>query len=197
LGHRKHLLKAIGDLRDGAAPTAPATPSRNQPELDGAAERRQLTVMFCDMVGSTELSARLDAEDYREVIRAYQDACAGVIARFDGYVARFMGDGVLAYFGWPRAHEDDAARAINAGLGVVEAVAGLSQVNGAAEPVAVRIGIATVRRRTWRRACSSLPRPTRSSLPSRRRRWPAACSITRAWAHRKSKVSTARRKCGG
>jgi class 3 adenylate cyclase/tetratricopeptide (TPR) repeat protein len=143
LGHRKHLLKAIGDLRDGADPTAPATPSRDQPELDGNAERRQLTVMFCDMVGSTELSARLDAEDYREVIRAYQDACAGVIARFDGYVARFMGDGVLAYFGWPRAHEDDAARAINAGLGVVDAIAGLSAVNGAAEPVAVRIGIAT------------------------------------------------------
>ena len=82
-----------------------------------AAERRQLTVMFCDLVGSTALSARLDPEDMRQVIRAYQDACSGVVARYDGFVAKFMGDGVLAYFGFPRAHEDDAARAVHAGSG--------------------------------------------------------------------------------
>ncbi|MCZ6591777.1 MAG: AAA family ATPase, partial [Alphaproteobacteria bacterium] len=143
MGHRKRLLTAIAKLRNDATEVAqdmmPAAPAG----LGTEAERRQLSVMFCDMVGSTALSTRLDPEDYREVIRAYQDACAGVITRFDGYVARFMGDGVLAYFGWPRAHEDDAARAINAGLGVVEAVGGLGASHGEVEPVAVRIGIAT------------------------------------------------------
>ena len=89
------------------APTAPSQ-----------AERRQLTVMFVDLVGSTALSARLDPEDMREVIRAYQDAVAGEVARFEGHVAKFMGDGVLAYFGWPAAHEDEAERAVRAGLAV-------------------------------------------------------------------------------
>ncbi|MFB3103009.1 MAG: adenylate/guanylate cyclase domain-containing protein, partial [Alphaproteobacteria bacterium] len=140
MGHRKRLLTAIAKLRNDATEVAqdmmPAAPAG----LGTEAERRQLSVMFCDMVGSTALSTRLDPEDYREVIRAYQDACAGVITRFDGYVARFMGDGVLAYFGWPRAHEDDAARAINAGLGIVEAVATLAPANSEAEPIALRIG---------------------------------------------------------
>ncbi len=99
--------------------------------------------MFCDLVGSTTLSTRLDAEDYRDLIRAYQDACAGVVARFDGFIAKFMGDGVLVYFGWPRAHEDDAERAINAGLGITDAVRVLGEGKGA--PLAVRIGIATGR----------------------------------------------------
>jgi class 3 adenylate cyclase len=153
LGPRKILLKHIASIHADGAPSVPlnaATYQADNPVASGSnkpspsdAERRQLTVMFCDMVGSTELSTKLDAEDYREVMRAYQDACAGVIARFDGYVARFMGDGVLAYFGWPRAHEDDAARAINAGLGVVEAVEGLAPANGVSEPLSVRIGIAT------------------------------------------------------
>src|SRR5262249_22180780 len=107
------------------------------------AERRQLTVMFCDLIDSTALSRRLDAEDYRDLIRSYQDACAGVVARFDGFIARFMGDGVLVYFGWPRAHEDDAERAINAGLGITDAVQALGSGNGAS--LAVRIGIATGR----------------------------------------------------
>jgi Double zinc ribbon/Adenylate and Guanylate cyclase catalytic domain len=89
------------------------------------AERRHLTVMFCDLVGSTALSARLDPEDMREVLRAYQDAVAGEVARFDGHVAKFMGDGVLAYFGWPRAHEDDTERAVRASLAAVEAVCAL------------------------------------------------------------------------
>ena len=77
--------------------------------------------MFCDLVGSTALSARLDPEDMREVIRAYQDACSGAIARYDGFVAKFMGDGVLAYFGFPRAHEEDAERAVRAGLDIAAA----------------------------------------------------------------------------
>ena len=94
------------------------------------AERRQLTVMFCDLVGSTELSQKLDPEDLRNVNRAYQDACKAAIERYDGYVARYMGDGVLAYFGYPQAHEDDAERAIHAGLGVVDSVTGIMVLHG-------------------------------------------------------------------
>ena len=87
------------------------------------AERRQLTVLFCDLVGSTELSARLDPEDMGGVIRAYQGCCAKVVERWGGHVARYMGDGVLAYFGWPQAHEDDAERAVKAGLELAAGVA--------------------------------------------------------------------------
>ncbi len=97
--------------------------------------------MFCDLVGSTAMSARLDPEDMREVIRAYQDACSGAVARYDGFVAKFMGDGVLAYFGFPRAHEEDAERAVRAGLDIVAVVAKLD--TPAKESLKVRIGIAT------------------------------------------------------
>ena len=97
--------------------------------------------MFCDLVGSTALSARLDPEDMRHIIRAYQDAVSGVVARYDGFVAKFMGDGILAYFGFPRAHEDDAARAVHAGLELAEVVAGLQ--TRAIERLGVRVGIAT------------------------------------------------------
>jgi class 3 adenylate cyclase/predicted ATPase len=149
LGHRRKLLKAIAALSAG---TAPATKPAAKPQPDRAttpisaaapseAERRQLTVMFCDLVGSTALSARLDLEDIREVIRAYQDAVAGEVARFEGVVAKFMGDGVLAYFGFPQAHEDDAERAVQAGLAIVEAVGRLRTPDGA--PLAARVGIAT------------------------------------------------------
>jgi class 3 adenylate cyclase len=103
-----------------------------------AAERRQLTVMFCDLVGSTALSARLDPEELREVIGAYHRCVTEAVRRFDGFVAKYMGDGVLIYFGFPRAHEDDAERAVRAGLAVVEAVRGIA----AANPLEVRIGIA-------------------------------------------------------
>jgi class 3 adenylate cyclase len=102
LGHRKRLLKAVAAVSSTAL--TPPTPTMSIPPAADAAERRQLTVMFCDLVGSTSLSARLDPEDMREVIRAYQDACSGAVARYDGFVAKFMGDGVLAYFGFPRAH---------------------------------------------------------------------------------------------
>src|SRR5271165_7164350 len=137
LGHRKRLLKAIAALH-GPAPPAAATPI---PRAADAAERRQLTVVFCDLVGSTALSARLDPEDMREVIRAYYDACSGAIARYDGFVAKFMGDGVLAYFGFPRAHEEDAERAVRAGLDISAVVAKLE--TAANENLRVRIGIAT------------------------------------------------------
>ena len=122
LGHRKRLLKAVAALASLAAPLPAATPI---PPVADAAERRQLTVMFSDLVGSTALSARLDPEDMREVIRAYQDACSGAVARYDGFVAKFMGDGVLAYFGFPRAHEEDAERAVRAGLDIAAVVAKL------------------------------------------------------------------------
>jgi SAM domain (Sterile alpha motif)/Adenylate and Guanylate cyclase catalytic domain len=112
LGPRKQLLKAISALAAGTGP--PSARDTRRPE----AERRQLTVMFADLVGSTELAARLDPEDMRAVITAYQNTCAGVIGRFEGHLAKYMGDGVLAYFGWPRAHEDDAERAVWAGLAV-------------------------------------------------------------------------------
>jgi len=140
LGHRRKLLKAIATLSPEAGSfvlsvAPPTTPSRAE------AERRQLTVMFVDLVGSTALSGRLDPEDMRDVIRVYQNAVAGEITRFDGHVAKYMGDGVLAYFGWPRAHEDEAERAVRAGLALIEAVRGLSTPAG--EPLASRIGIAT------------------------------------------------------
>jgi class 3 adenylate cyclase len=140
LGDRKRLLKAIANL--GAALTLPQSTGAPPALLQrDAAERRQLTVMVCDLVGSTRLTARLDPEDTREVVRAYQDACSGAIARYDGFVAKFMGDGVLAYFGFPRAHEDDAERAVRAGLDVAAVVPKLD--TRANESLKVRIGIAT------------------------------------------------------
>ena len=113
VGHRRRLLDAIAAL----GTTAPPAASPNAP-TSASAERRQLTVMFCDLVGSTALSARLDPEDLREVIAAYHRAAADVVRSFDGFVASYMGDGVLVYFGYPRAHEDDAERAVRAGLGI-------------------------------------------------------------------------------
>ena len=139
LGHRKKIIGAIETLIQ-AEPEATATITPKD-----KAERRQLTVMFCDLIGSTELSQRLDPEDLREINRAYQDACKTAIERYEGYVARYMGDGVLAYFGFPQAHEDDAERAVHAGLAVVESVAGLDISVGEAQDIelAVRVGIAT------------------------------------------------------
>jgi hypothetical protein len=107
LGHRKRLLKAISALGSAGDGDAPASPE--PPPLD-TAERRQLTVMFCDLVGSTALSARLDPEDMREIIGAYHRCCADQIKKAGCFVAKYMGDGVLIYFGYPHAHEDDAVR---------------------------------------------------------------------------------------
>src|SRR4051794_2101515 len=139
LGHRKRLLKAISGLT--AAETLAASSASTGAKPQDAAERRQLTVMFCDLVGSTALSVRFDPEELREEIRAYQNAVSGVVARYDGFVAKYMGDGVLAYFGYPRAHEDDAERAVRAGLEIEAAVARLA--TRGTERLAVRIGIAT------------------------------------------------------
>jgi len=102
------------------------TPPPAKPQLPEA-ERRQLTVMFCDLVDSTALSGQLDPEDLRDVIRAYQAVCTEVIQRYDGHVAQLLGDGLLVYFGYPQAHEDDAQRAIHAGLGMLDAMRTLTQ----------------------------------------------------------------------
>jgi class 3 adenylate cyclase/predicted ATPase len=132
LGHRRKLMAALSSAAAEAAPPALAEPPT---------ERRQLTVMFCDLVGSTALTAALDPERMERLLRNYQDVCAGEIARFDGFVEHFFGDGVLAYFGYPRASEDAAERAAWAGLGVAEAVQRLPTPLGA--PLAVRVGIAS------------------------------------------------------
>src|SRR6516225_3219437 len=113
LGHRRKILRAIAEL-DGVAPAS--TETATEPALRDQPERRHLTVMICDLVGSTALSARLDPEDMRAVIDAYHAACARITRTYDGFLAEFRGDGILAYFGYPRAHEDDAERTVRAGL---------------------------------------------------------------------------------
>jgi class 3 adenylate cyclase/tetratricopeptide (TPR) repeat protein len=138
LGHRRRILRAIAEL-DGVAPAPTETAS--EPALGDEPERRHLTVMICDLVGSTALSARLDPEDMRAVIDAYHAACARITRAYDGFLAEFRGDGILAYFGYPRAHEDDAERTVRAGLDIIAAVGRLE--THAAEPLAVRIGIAS------------------------------------------------------
>jgi class 3 adenylate cyclase len=144
LGHRAKLRAALKARADAHPSAEPGPPRPHQSKVQPAdAERRQVSVMFFDLVASTALSTELDAEDYRDLIRAYQDACASVVARYDGFLAKLMGDGLLIYFGWPRAHEDDAERAISAGLGILKAVQSMTAVKG--RPPAVRIGIATGR----------------------------------------------------
>jgi class 3 adenylate cyclase/predicted ATPase len=139
IGPRRIVAAAIAKLplaaqADGVAPASEPSAPR------GGAERRHLTVLFCDLVGSTELSTRLDPEDMRDVLRDYQNACSRVVTHYDGYVAKFMGDGVYAYFGYPRAHEDDVERAIHAALGLVDAI---RQLDNKKIDLAVRVGIAT------------------------------------------------------
>jgi class 3 adenylate cyclase len=172
LGHRLKMLHAVAQLA-GAAP--PVT----EPKSQDTAERRQVTVMFSDLVGSTALSARMDPEDLREVISAYQKCVAETVQRFGGFVAKYMGDGVLVYFGYPQAHEDDAERAVRARLELVEGVAALKT----RAPLQTRVGIATGlvvvgdligtgsaqeqavvgETQTLRRACKASPSRTRSS----------------------------------
>ena len=146
LGHRKRLVKAIRALAVGGSPNVVAGITHEESAPAGhssliAAERRHLTVMICDLVGSTALSARLDPEDMGVVIDAFQATCARITLAYDGFLADFRGDGILAYFGYPRAHEDDAERTVRAGLDIAAAVAGLK--TRSEEPLSVRIGIAT------------------------------------------------------
>src|SRR5450432_2935211 len=134
-----HKLPATGV--DAAGRPATDTATLQPAKAAGSAERRQLTVMFCDLVGSTALSARLDPEDMREIMSAYHHRCAQVIGKSGGFVAKYMGDGVLAYFGYPQAHEDDAERAVRCGLALVDAASRLQTSHGVT--LQVRIGIAT------------------------------------------------------
>ena len=138
VGHRRKLLDAIASLGMDVATAVVTAPAPGAP-AQAEAERRQLTVMFCDLVGSTALSTRHDPEDLRELIGAYHRAVAETVGHFNGFVAKYMGDGVLIYFGYPQAHEDDAERAVRAGLAVIEAVGRLP----AREDLSVRLGIAT------------------------------------------------------
>src|SRR6516165_9953252 len=142
LGHRRKLLRAIAN-RKGVEHITPAVDVADAPPAASraadSAERRQVTVMFSDLVGSTALSARIDPEDLREVISAYQKCVAETIRRFGGFVAKYLGDGVLVYFGYPEAHEDDAERAVRAGLELIAALAGLKTHSS----LQTRVGIAT------------------------------------------------------
>ena len=141
-------VQSLESKKQGQPPTVQTLNPRRQTR-DAAAERRQLTVMFCDLVDSTALSAQLDPEDLREVIRQYQETCTAVIRRYEGYIAQHLGDGLLVYFGYPVAHEDDARRAVRAGL---EILAGLAPLNAQLSPmigarlphpVQIRIGVHT------------------------------------------------------
>ena len=143
LGDRKRLLKAITTLGDRAAAPASMETSSSAISQGREAQRRQLTVLFCDLVGSTELSRRLDPEDLRDLSRRYQDGVAGVIARYGGYVANFLGDGIVAYFGWPLADEDQAEQAIRAGVEALAAVRSLSDGRSDGISVLARVGIAS------------------------------------------------------
>jgi class 3 adenylate cyclase len=142
VGHRRKLLDAITALRTDATakdPSGDAVSSPPSATPEDRAERRQVTVMFSDLVGSTALSARMDPEDLREVISAYQNCVAETVGRFGGFVAKYMGDGVLVYFGYPQAHEDDAEQAVRAGLDLVAAVTSLKTHTA----LQTRVGIAT------------------------------------------------------
>ena len=139
LGDRRKILRAIREL--GEATETPRSPSATAPRLHESAERRQLSVMFIDLVGSTQLSVKLDPEDLGQVVGAFQKACATAVTEFGGSIAKYIGDGTLAYFGYPEAHEDDAERAVRAGLALVDAIAAMELP--LALRLQVRVGIAT------------------------------------------------------
>ena len=182
------VLVWVGEAGTPPAPQEDAHSPQGELRVDERqhpeAERRQLTVLFCDLVDSTVLASQLDPEELREVVRAYQEACAKVIARFEGHIAQYLGDGLLVYFGYPLAHEDDAQRAVRAALGIVEALGqlntrlGQEPSGGCTWPCAWasipgwwwwgRWGAAparnswhSVRPPTWPRACKASPRPIR------------------------------------
>ena len=133
----------------GWAKPRPATrrrlpnPSPQSSSHESEGERRHLTVLFADLVGSTELSQRFDPEDYREIVRAYHQAAEAVVARFDGHIAQYLGDGVVVYFGWPRAHGDDAERAVRAGLALLDALAEVNRTIPDDRRIAARVGVHT------------------------------------------------------
>jgi class 3 adenylate cyclase len=206
LGHRRKLLRAIAELK--STPAVIVEGAAVAPKPRDAAERRQVTVMFSDLVGSTALSARMDPEDLREVISAYQKCVAETVQRFGGFVAKYMGDGVLVYFGYPQAHEDDAERAVRAGLELIQAVGALKS----SAPLQTRVGVATglvvvgdligrvrlrskrlsARRQILRHVCKGLPSPIPWSSPRVREGSLATCLTCKTSAHRSSKGQAAR-----
>ena len=160
LGHRRKLLRAITTLKGveqttSAAAVAAAPPAT--PRAVDSAERRQVTVMFSDLVGWTALSARMDPEDLREIISAYHKCVAEAVRRFGGFVARYMGDGVLVYFGYPEAHEDDAERAVRAGLELIAAVIALKTLGCIANPCWHRHWVGRGGRFDWIRRSAGTP----------------------------------------
>ena len=147
VGHRRKLLRAIANLKDLETITPAVAIAAAPPAIPRAAdtgERRQVTVMFSDLVGSTALSARMDPEDLRELISAYRKCAAEAVRRFGGFVARYMGDGVLVYFGYPEAHEDDAERAVRAGLELIAAVIALKTPASLQTRVSISTGLVVV-----------------------------------------------------
>jgi class 3 adenylate cyclase len=185
-GHRRRLLDAIAALGDGQ-PAAAAPPSL-APALE--AERRQLTVMFCDLVGSTPLSTRFDPEDLREIVGAYHRCVADTVACFAGFVAKYMGDGVLIYFGYPEAHEDDAERAVRAGLAVIDAIGKLATPERLNVRLGVASGLCRGRRSDRRGRCARARCGRRDPEPRR-----AAADIGRTGhaRHRREHATTNRR----
>ncbi len=180
------------------APSAPPTATPSDQSVP-AGERRQLTVMFCDLVGSKALSEQLDPEDHHAVVRAYQDACRQVIERYEGHIAQYLGDGILVYFGYPAAHEDDAIRGVEVGLDILAALPTLEL----AQPIQARIGLHTGpvvigavgggehteqlalgRRRTLRRECKAKQTPTRWPSVPPRTDSSKVSSRARTWARR-------------
>ncbi|CTQ52318.1 Adenylate cyclase 2 [Roseibium album] len=141
VGPRRRALEAIAKLGNGQLPAPVKTPVLVQPNLSPVVERRHLTVMFCDLVGSTQLSRQLDPEDLRDVMRRYQDVVSGAVTRYGGHIAKYLGDGILAYFGWPHAYEDQAERAVRSGLEATQCVARVQLTDKSG--LAARVGIAT------------------------------------------------------
>ena len=211
VGDRRKLLEAIAALRNdvgGKAPSVDAVSTSSAPSAspEDRAERRQVTVMFSDLVGSTALSARMDPEDLRDVISAYQKCVAETVGRLGGFIAKYMGDGVLVYFGYPRAHEDDAERAVRAGLELVTAVGALETHASLQTRVGIATGLVVVgdligsgeaqeRGDCWRDAkpCSALAKHCRAQQRCHCREHPearwATSSSLRTLEHRTSKVS--------
>jgi class 3 adenylate cyclase len=139
LGDQKRLLRARVGAKYSAPPSTPAPVAPTSPTAETRVEKRQVTVMFCDLIGSTALAARMDPEDLRELISAYHKCVAETVRRFGGFVAQYLGDGVLVYFGYPEAHEDDAERAVRAGLELIAGVVALQTLVA----LQTRVGIAT------------------------------------------------------
>ena len=175
VGHRRMLLDAIAALGASAA-TSTVTAAVSDVSAPIEAERRQLTLMFCDLVGSTPLSTRFDPEDLREIVGVYHRCVTDTVGRFGGFVAKYMGGGVLIYFGYPEAHEDDAERAARAGLAVIEAVGRLE----APERLKVRLGVASG---AW---CDAGPRvrvtPPRARPPQAAKTRRASFLCSRKWS---------------